>query len=71
MNHDTTLHPQYFFLTDQKQVFAIVCFLYLFDYRVLHEILIPAVWKMSVEKWEIETLQAIVAEEEDPVHSGI
>ncbi|XP_030845063.1 USP6 N-terminal-like protein isoform X2 [Strongylocentrotus purpuratus] len=37
---------------------------------VLHEILIPAVWKMNVEKWEIETLQAIVAEEEDPVHSG-
>ncbi|XP_041472007.1 uncharacterized protein LOC121421375 [Lytechinus variegatus] len=38
---------------------------------VYHEILIPAVWKTNVEKWEIETLQAIVAEEEDPVHSGL
>ena len=38
----------------------------LFPHRVSAENLLPVIWKTTVDKWEIDALHAIVAEESNP-----
>lgn len=39
--------------------------------RVSHDIVLPVVWRTNIEKWEVEALHAVIAEEEDPARSGV